>query len=532
MIEGLRKVLPELCVRKGIKDSDPFVEKYKGAFVLLMRHGWIDKRLGPSDGKLVWHLSEPVVEFLQMAQSPPFKILPSEALEAMFTEVRALAPGEAESIYGPILRRMEGMIATWRAGLPEVVDLVERSSQKVRAIDVKCRLEGNVSSADVSHETRTSVTLLVQAITSVVLGPNFSPSNVLETFKDLWCAPENFDSIVDVSQRATSFDPSKPENYGLFLRHAQALSDLCELLTAVIRGEAVCRLAGRKLTAAESERMHTARMAFLSQQYQSAVEKIGELVEGKIRDVGFTAMRALWGERAQTVLPVDVRDHLKEPRRGHPRAKRPSDRNFLFDVSRSEYSKIIFNREVRRALFEGLVSGEESDELKNQMELLFSLADRDAHIDHPTYFREHATEIGTALQVCPRMCDLFNQLATRLVEGNDFKIERKADCIEFRFTQSQPLASSHRLSGPEIETLVKAALDRLEGGDFFIPPFEAPLLSIHNNPETALGILRACKEQDLVSINPLPAMFGYRASMTEKGRERLTRLRSGGTKGP
>jgi hypothetical protein len=522
---GLRVVLPELCVRKGIKDRDPFVEKYKGTFVALLRHGWIEKRLDPTDHSLVWHLSERVVEFLQAVQASPLKVLPSDSLEALFTDVKEVTPQETESIYGPIVRQMETMVATWRVGLPDLSDRVNRSLTQVKSIERKCRLEGYAPRAEVSAEVRVSVTELLRALV-LTLQPRETPlQDPVEEFRALWCCPENFDAMLQVLSRTTTFEPSKPETYGFLLSHAQALSDLCEILTSVVRGEGVCRLAGRDLTSGELERLHAARLAFLGQQYQVVVDKLGELVEAKIRDIVPTAARSAVGNRVLSLLPPDVRLRLKEPPRGHPRSKRTPDENFLFAVNRSEYSKVLFNGDMRRVLFGQLLADADVAPLKDGTELQFSLGDRAAHNDRPNYFREKATEIGTVLQWAPRFCELLNRVAHELIVGSEFKLEKLESGVAFRFDTHTPNGAEQRLSPEEVEALVRDILDRLEADDLVIPPFEPALLSIHNRPEVGLAGLRACKEQGLVSVQPVKGAFGFRAAITDEGTRRLGRIR-------
>lgn len=522
---GYRAVLPELCVRKGIKDADPFVEKYKGSFVQLLRSGWIVKRLDPADRSLVWHLSEPVVKFLQAVESSPLKILPSDALEALFTDVREVAPQEVESIYGPIVRQMETMVATWRTGLPDLSEFVDRSLAQVRALDSKCKLEGFSPKADVSNEVRASVTELVRALVQVVEGSASKGKEPISEFQDLWCCPENFDSMLQVLGRTTTFEPSKPETYGHLLNHAQTLSDLCEILASVVRGEGVCRLAGRDLTPVELDRLHAARMAFLGQQYQVVVDKLGELVEGKIRDVVHVALRCAVGGRVLSLIPPDIRDHLKEPPRGHARAKRESERNFLYDISRSEYSKVIFSRDVRKFLFVPMPNADELDSLKNTLELLFSLGDRASHNDRPTYFRDRATEIGSVLQWVPRFCELLNEVAKRLIMGIEFSAEKSESDVVFKFGAVSSGFLESRLSPTEVHSLVLNILDRLEGGDILIPPFDPPLLNFGDSPEEGLAGMRACKLQGLLSLLPMKGGFGFIASMTGEGKTRLARIR-------
>jgi hypothetical protein len=521
--EGLRQVLPEICARKGIRESDPLFDRHVGIFALLSRMAWIVRRIDPSERKPTWHLAPGVVAFLQDVEK--YSILPTDALEALFTDVTEVAPKESESIYGPLIRQLEGMVATWRSGLPEISALVERSLSRVKSIDKQCKSAGLSERVDLTADVRESAEGLLDAINFVALGRVEKNLASLDLLELLWCAPENLDAISQAVRRASIFDPAKPEGLGFLLGHSQALSDLCELLTALVRGEGVCRLAGRSLTPIESERFHTARTSFLNQQYQATVDQVSDIIEGKIRDCLFVAMRCAKGDKAPLFLPSDIRQRVKDPPRGHPRARRPSDRNFLYDISRSEYSKILFGGEVRSKLLREAVPGTETDSLRDSTELLFSLGDRDAHRDRPNYFREHATEIGTALQSAPRLCELLNILCRQLVVGDGFSVKKTDTAAEFLWGSESDGCECHRIGPATTQALVEALLDRLEGDSFLLPPLEPALLNIHVRPELGLCTVRAAAIQELIKIESSPYAFGFRVVIADRGKSRLIAIR-------
>jgi hypothetical protein len=521
--EGLKRVLPEVCARKGIREDDPFFKRYVGVFFLLKRISWIAQRSDPNDRKPVWHLSEEVVGFLQRVQEQ--KVLPTDALEALFTDAQELTPRETESIYGPLVRQMEMMLATWRAGLPEIASLIERSLSKVKSIDVQCRNPHFSQTVDISEDIRRSIEALVESINLVALGAPTSPALPMAVFGSLWCCPENYDGIAQMIGRRSVLDSTKPDSLGFLLTHAQVMSDLCELVTALVRGEGVCRLAGRKLTPAESDRLHEARTAFLNQRYQATVEQLCDVVEGKLRDVLFLSLRCLKGDKAALALPTDIRKRFTEAPRGHPRAKRGWDYNFLYDLNRSEYSKVLFSGEVKNALLVDLASADEMVTLEDNTRLLFSLGDREAHRDRPSYFRDHATEIGTVLQAAPRLCDLMNLLSNSLVVGAGFEVTQKDGSAEFRWQGSSGHSGSLLVDAVTIQNTVEAILGRLEADSFSFPPFEPPLLGIHAQPEVGLSVIRGAARNGLLEIESLHSGFGFRVSMTEKGKLRLESIR-------
>jgi hypothetical protein len=527
--EGIRKVLPELCARKGIPVTDPIVDRFEGSFVALRRQGWVVSLLDKGSRRPTLHLTEPVVRFLRKAQEPPSRIMAIQALEAIFTELKDVTPGETKSIYGPIIQQMETMAATWRAGLPDTADLVERCIHQVKEIDRKCNSISVSGQIDVSDEARNSILLLVRGILLILKQSGVKDSAPGDIFRSVWCAPENVDAILRPTVASTVFDSAKPESWGLLHGHAQALSDLCELLSALVRGEDTCRLAGRKLALQELTRLHEARMAFLAHRYEETAGIVSELAEAKIRESLFTALRCVAGERALTLLPADIRTKVKEQHRGHPRAQRAPDYNFLLEVSRSELPKILLSSEVVRSVLGDLVKDIELPRFRSDIELLFSLGDRVAHHDRPSYFREKSTEIRDALACCPRLCSLMNELISRLIVGPTFSMRKVNGDVEFAFGLSRDGTASHRVSLAEVDSAVVALLDRLESGELFIPPVESALAQLQATPEIGIAAIRGCASQDLVDVEVLTNWFGYEVGLTGKGEARLAAVRKSRT---
>src|SRR5207247_1338293 len=101
--KALRRILPIVYARQGVPESDPLFQANKGAFYGLRKEGFITPRLSPDRRELVWHLAGPMVDLLEEAYEL-HKIIPADALEAMFSDPVESLPHEAETIYGSVRR--------------------------------------------------------------------------------------------------------------------------------------------------------------------------------------------------------------------------------------------------------------------------------------------------------------------------------------------------------------------------------------------------------------------------------------------
>jgi hypothetical protein len=521
---ALKIILPEMYIRKGIPESDPLFQVNKGAFYLLRKEGFIVPRANAANREFVWHLSQKIVELLQKSYEE-HKIPPEDALEAMFSDRIVSLPQEAETIYGHIRKQLEIMIASWRSGWPEVTDLLEKANSKIRQVEKASENIDGLISPETLENLKLSLQNMMRAAAFVVGDPQAMRGEISRRFGDLWCAPENVDSWVELLQRTEVLPRNPSECFGILHLHAQAISDLSVLLTNLIRGEGVTRLANRLLTTTELARLHEARTMFLAQRYAGSVDALCGLVEAKIRDVVFPSIRCGLGPKAVSLLPEDIRQKIGETK-GHPRAKRVPDPNFLYNVSRSEYSKVMFQRELHKIIFGILLESEIAAEVKDSLELLFSLGDREAHRDKPTYFREHSTEIVDCLKMAPRVCELMNRIADRLLTGPEFQLRTVDDStLIYSFGTKANLFENQQMDANVVEGIVFEILQGLEGGPLVLPPLEIWIGALHCEPEQAIAILRGCVENQLVQVERPTDGFGLWYSINVKGTNKLSSLR-------
>ena len=521
---ALKIILPEMYVRKGIPESEPLFQVNKGAFYLLRKEEFIVPRANSAKRELVWHLSQKVVELLQKLYEE-HKIPPEDALEAIFADRIVSLPQEAETIYGHIRKQLEIMIASWRPGWLEVTDLLEKANTRIRQVEKASENIDGLISPETLENLKVSLRNMMRAIAFVVGDPQAMTGEITQRFGDLWCAPENVDSWVELLQRSEVLPRNPSECFGILHLHAQAISDLSVLLTNLIRGEGVTRLANRLLTTTELARLHEARTMFLSQRYAGSVDALCGLVEAKIRDVVFPSIRCGLGPRAVSLLPEDIRQKIAQVK-GHPRAKRLPDLNFLYNISRSEYAKVMFQRELHKLIFGDLLEPKVAGEVKDSLELLFSLGDRGAHRDKPTYFREHSTEIVDCLKMAPRVCELLNRVADRLLTGTEFHLRTVDEkTLVYSFGTKANLFENQQMDANAVEAIVFEILQGLESGPLVLPPLEIWIGTLHCEPEQAIAILRGCVENQSVQVERPTEGVGLRYSINVKGMNRLSTLR-------
>ena len=521
---ALRIILPQIFINSGIIESDPLFKKNIGAFFVLRREGFIVQRVNLSGTEISWHLSKKVVEFLQSVNDN-HKIPPEDTLAAMFSEVAESVPVEAETIYGHVRRQLNEMIASWKSSWPDISDLLANVDKRIEEIEKGSGELGGLMSARVLENIKVSINNLLKIVKIIARGPKYSLEEPTISFRTLWCIPENVDEWLELANRNTPLPTNLSLAFGVLHDHVQAVSDLLSLISSLIRGEGVSRLSNRQISTEQAIELHEARTLFLSQRYQESVGKLAGAVESTVRDVVFTVARCATGEDLSPLLPSDI---LKETTliRGHPRTKRGPDENFLYSLSRSEYSKVIFQKNLKNILFKNLLSNQETDKMKDEMEMLFSLADRVAHQDRPSFFREHSTEISDCLKFVPRICETFNQIEASMIEGNDFLL-RKTDkgSVTFIFDQKKYGYLEREIEASQVEELVIDILQLLTSGPILVPPIEERLNFVEGTIENALAVLRESVNQGLVNLYKSTDGFGYEFSITERGKERLSRIK-------
>src|SRR2546428_2375404 len=384
-----------------LPERDPTLRVNRGALYLLRKHKLIVQRRSDGPEIFRWHLSPTLVDSI-LKVSEKLTIRANEVLRAAFEEETRIRASEVGRIYGGPLATLREMIPTWADSWPDIVVSLNACVQKLQEID-KWMSEGHREKLSTDHLT-TPVQSLVDGVNLLIYGSAVHLSERWTKFKASWIAPENLESIVKFGSWDSPFPSSETAIYGLLHEHSQVTMQLLLLLQDLVRGEGLVRLAGRSLTTDQFNKLHDLRLLFLAQGYREVIDKATEMLESAIRENVYPAMRAVWGETAFDRLPPDVRSTvLKLPERGHPRTRRDRDVNFLYDVTRSEYSKILFETTVYRTVLGNMIDARGKEKLKDTLELGFSLTDRTAHRDRAAYFREHATEIGNVLQAAPAM---------------------------------------------------------------------------------------------------------------------------------
>lgn len=523
---ALRRILPEIYTRKGISEADPTFLQNQGVFHYLRQEGFIVSRSSADRRTLTWYLSKPVVDLLQTVYDRD-KVVAHEALEALFSDSIKEFPRETETIYRPLRQLLAERIAAWRSGWPEVAALLEKAASQVADLERVAKSSSGMMSTDSIDLLRQSLANLVRAVLFAAGSSDNPISANIQDFATVWCAPENAESILQsLAEWGAASPKSETKFYGRFLAHAQFSGDLCQLLTNLVRGEAVSRLRGRRLTADDFIKIHDARIELLSQQYATTVDGLCELFEKKIRDIIYLAMRCAAGPSYDLWIPSDIKSKLGAPIRGHHRAQRLSDRNFLFDISRSEYSKVIFQRPLRQLFFGPDATDDDLASLKNSFELLFSIGDRLSHRDRPSYFRDHATEIGDALKAAPRMCESLNSLLAKLVAGDGFAF-RKAEGTEAVVTFGPSQAGFREIRVPKVDLDNEAfeVLSLLDGDVIRVPPVDRFLGAQQVCPEVTLAALRACHVRGYAKYDGEPRVGTHKWTITAEGLKRLAALR-------
>ena len=526
--QALRHILPEIYFMGGISESDRLFVRNKGAFYLLRKEGFIVPRRSGNGRSLVWHLSPYLVEFLQRIQDAQ-KVPASDALEALFSDPVESLPREPYTIYGSVIKEFPTMAASWRASWPEIADLIEKTKGLIEQVERSSGSVEGYTSMEIVENMAASLRNLLKCVIFATGDREALATTDVGRFDTLWCATkiDNLEAYLKILQRSSPLPADPTHFFGVLHLHAQAVSDLARLLAALIQGESIARISGRRLTREDCISIHDARTVFWTQQYAATVDKIGGLVDGKIKDVLHAALRCARGPKFISMLPPDIQEKLKGDKRGHPRTKRGMDQNFLYDLSRSEYAKVMFHGPIQRMLFYDVTSKDELSELRGSLELVFALEDRTAHRDRPSYFRGHATEIADALKGAPRLAELLNRLADRLLVGSEFSYGPSADgdALEFRFGRPEFQYEIHSLPAGQVEEGISQILAVMENGPLSVPPLDALLTACSLPPEATIGLLRASAGQDLVSLMPDGASNGRMIQLTEKGRLRLVALR-------
>lgn len=502
----------------GVAESHPLFRQLRGGFYLLYKYELIVQRAA-EDAAFKWHLSPPLVAVTNDA-AQRLKVEPEAVLRAAFEEESNLRSTEAKTIYATTIALLSESSSSWRDAWEPVSQRLDSAHAALIAID-RCVEAGKLETLEPALLSR-SLRGLVVAVNYVIYANEPTEDAIWTAFERAWAAPENVEAIKHMGT-LDALPHGQTAVLGQLHEHSQRVQQLLHVLQELVLGESICRLRGRKLSAETLDALHELRISFLHQNFQNVVAGCSELLERRIRETVYPALRALWGDKAISRIPKDVQEAIaKVPQRGHPRAKREADSNFLYDVSRSQYSKIIFEGTVAKALFGEHVDAGSRERIRDHIELSFSMNDRLAHRDRGSYFREKATEVGDILKGLPRTLEVLQAISTRFACDGEFVFERDSDgSYRGQFNPSfLPATATHRISKKEGLAVSKAILDAAAAKDIHVENLTSPLVAGSVPPELQLLILRVLLRYKFLAVAESPDGPAVIA-LTEAGRREL-----------
>lgn len=520
--KAMRRVLLYFVRYRGISESSPIFEKNKGAFYLLKRHDFIVQHRTSDLDSFKWHLSDDLITTI-LDISQRLNLEPSKIVQAMFEEETVIKEEEANSIYSASTNTIRGLISSWRESIPEVATLLENCKTGLGEIGARVAENKYVRATNLSF----TLMQIIKAINVIMRPESSMESDSLSDFLESWAAPDNIDEIRDFCREKVVIRNETAKVYGLLHNHNKLISQLLDILSEQVKGESLARLNGRKLNQTQLSAIHQLRSRFQMQGYEEVIEGACNLLEKSIRGNVYPSMRCIWGKEAINKVPPDVLNNIKKvPKRGHPRTRRVSDPNFLYDVSRSEYTKILFKKDIYYALFSHTFNDSEKDKFKDAIELSFSLSDRTSHNDRKSYFRTHATEVADVLRNLPWVLEKLGDI------GIFFLLTCK---VEFKMLSSSELKSRLSLDSINtkefviekriIDSFSKTLLEILSFKEIVIDNLETMFLTTELEPETYLLAFRALLSENFISYQDNITYPGF-IYITQKGRALLDSYRS------
>ena len=518
----LRSVFKETVLKifknRGVTESDELFKNNKGAFYLLQRYDLIVQRRRPDESYFRWYLSD---EFLRtiLTASENLKLTPTRTIAAAFTEQSMMKNTESNLIYGSSLERINTLISTWQDSIPEVASLLEISKESINQITKDLSESKQINPKNL----QISMINIIKSI-NIIVNSKHKEEDQLELFANSWIAPENIDEINKFLLDIDKVKENGPNLYAVHYNNNKLTSQLLTLLSDLVKGESISRLEGRNLLVKEFETINNLRNKFFSQGYSQVVEGVYINLEKNIRNVVYPCLRAIWGNEVLKVLPSDISAKIKGlSTRGHPRTKRPNDVNFLYDISRSEYTKVLLSKPIEKALFSDILNEADLKKLRENLELTFSLADRTAHNDRESYFREHATEILDILKTFPWILEIFHSITFKFFVMCDVELYNKEGALFAKFLP-QYFNALHQKSWiiPKevIKEYTKDLLNSVAFNDILIEnPVHFLGTSIFD-PEIALSIFRVALKQGYLKCNQEQLPF-IKVSITNSGKELL-----------
>ena len=513
-----QKTVLKIFNNKGVTESDDLFKNNKGAFYLLRKYDLIVQRRRPDESYFRWYLSD---EFLRtiLTTSENLKLTPSRTIAAAFAEQSMVQNSESNLIYGSSLERLNTLISTWQDSIPEVAVLLEKSKESINQITTDLSESKQINPRDL----QSSIMNIIKSI-NIIVNSKQKEGDQRELFSNSWIAPENIDEINKFLLDIDKVHENGPNRYGVHYNNNKLASQLLDLLSDLVKGESISRLEGRNLLAKEFELVNSLRNKFFSQGYSDVVDGVDTNLERNIRNVVYPCIRAIWGNEALKVLPSDISSKIKDlPDRGHPRTKRPNDVNCFYDISRSAYPKVLFTKPIEKALFTYILNETDLKKLRENLELAFSLADRTAHKDRESYFREHATEILDILKTFPWILEIFHSLTRKFFVDCDIKLHEEKEALHAKFLPQLSNVLNQKtwiIQKDVIKDYTKNLLNSALSGDIIIENPVQFLGTSKLDPEIALSIFRAVVKGGYLKcahegISPI------RVAITDQGKKLL-----------
>lgn len=520
--KALQKVIIYMLKNRGISESDPMFENNKGAFYLLKKHDFIIQHKASGNENFRWHLSDDLISTtIEISQN--LQIEPSNILRAMLVEEALTKDEETNSIYSSSLNTIGGLISSWKESIPEVAELLVNCRKGIESISLRVSRNEYTKTSDLKY----TLMQVVKSINVIMRTKSLAESDDLDIFLNSWVAPDNMDEIRDFCEENVKISNETRKVYGTLHNHNRLVTQLLDILLDQAKGEAISRLSGRKLTFNQYTGINQLRVKFQIQAYEEVVDGACTLLEKSIREIIYPAMRLFWGKDALNKIPEDLKAEVEESEnRGHPRTKRPSDPNFLYVINRSEYSKLIFKREIFNSVFGGGLSKDDKGKLKNSIELSFSLDDRVAHRDRKSYFRTHATEVADVLKNLPWMLEKLDEIFIFFLVKCKIDLTKvSGNMLKSRFRTDSLVSNEFTVSKSELDIFSRIFLETLSFKEIALDSPEALFSQTEMEPEICFSALRANLSENYIEYVDDEILLG-KIRITQKGLELLDRYLS------
>jgi hypothetical protein len=490
--EATREVLLTLLEKGGVSEQGDVYRQLRPAFFLLRRHSLIKQRRS-SEGSFEWTLA-PDLKSLIADIAQRLSISPKNTLRACLEEVSTARRAESGMVYKAAKLALGSLLPAWKDQWPRLVEPLQACLTMLEETDELTRTANWRSVSQ--HFFTESVTHLVYATDLVALGEGVTLDNAWTLYKDSWFAPENLDRISVFAPGKVRSPDNETNFFGLLHDHNDVVTQLVRELREFLQGEAVCRLSGRQLSHEELLALRKLRRDFSTFGYNQVVGGVADILESHIRRNCHVVLRMAWGDSAFDRLPTDVRAAIERvPERGHPRTRRERDANFFYDMTRSEYSKVLFEGNLSRCLFGSGLDSNDRSKLKDSIELTFSLDDRRSHRDHAIYFKEHATEIGASLGAIPWVLEALHRMTMRILQGGELVATQLSDDgldgTFFGSDKLNPPPKMIRVPALDASSLRSLYLRRCAAAPFVIQDAVSLCLSSTAFPEAQVLALRS-----------------------------------------